>query len=110
MFGILDRLYAKSKREIIHEEVDWRSQITVYDNSNESWYCFVPKIVMNNKRIREGILPKRGKIIAYTTSYVNLLVPNAEQTRDNLRTIYENASTRINEDLDQCRQISVLGG
>lgn len=109
MFGILDRLYARGKKGVTHEEVDWTPQVDFPSNSNDAWYCFVPKLVMRNERVREGILPKDGKVVAYTVSYVNLLVPDAFQTRDNLREIYSDAMMGINEDLDQGRRISVLG-
>ncbi len=109
MFGILDRLYVIGKRGVTHEEVDWTAQVDFPSNSNDSWYCFVPKLVMRNEKVREGILPKDGKVVDYTVSYVNLLVPNAEQTRDNLRQIYHDAMIRINGDLDRGRTVSVLG-
>jgi len=109
MFGILDRLYARGKRGITHEEVSSEPQVDYFSNNGQAWYCFVPKLVIRNKGVKEGILSNRGKVVVYTVSYVNLVVPNAEQTRDNLRTIYENAVIRINEDLDKYRQISVLG-
>ena len=109
MFGILDRLYARSKRRVTREEVDWKPQINVYDNSDETYYCFVPKIVMGNDKIGAGILPENGKVIAYTTSYINLVVPDAEKTRNNLRAIYYNALAKINDDIKEGRKISVLG-
>ncbi|MEK6925955.1 MAG: hypothetical protein AABW50_01610 [Nanoarchaeota archaeon] len=108
MFGILDRLYVMGKKKVFHEDIDWRAQITD-DNFCESWYCFVPKVVAKKEKIRKGILPQKGKVSVYTTSYVNLIVPNAIQTRDNLREIYYDSLDRMSEDVEQGRKISVLG-
>ena len=109
MFGILDRLYVRGKKGVTHEEVNWNPEVTVYDDSNISWYCFVPKVVMRDGGVKRGILPQTGKVTSYTTSYVNLLAFDAIQTRDNLRQIYFDAMTKINEDLDSGRDISVIG-
>src|SRR3989344_9311843 len=109
MFGVLDRIYTWRKRDVTWEDVDWTPQITVHDNSNDSWYCFVPKIVMNREGVRLGLLPQSGKVVAYTTSYVNLVVPDAERTRDNLREPYYDAIAKINDDLKEGRTINVLG-
>ncbi|MBI3623712.1 hypothetical protein HY212_06575 [Candidatus Pacearchaeota archaeon] len=64
---------------------------------------------MRNERVREGILPKDGKVAAYTISYVNLIDASAKKTRDNLRVIYYDAMAKISEDLDRGRSISVVG-
>ncbi|MEK6918152.1 MAG: hypothetical protein AABW51_04350 [Nanoarchaeota archaeon] len=85
MFGILDRLYVNSKKGISHENVDWKPLVLYVGNSSNAWYCFVPKLVLRNKKLREGILPREGKIVVYTLPYLNFIVPDVVKTRDNLR-------------------------
>ena len=109
MFGILDRMYVRGKNGVIHEEVGWKPQITTHDNSNISWYCFVPKVVVRDKRIREGLLPKSGKVTVYTTSYVNLLAFDVHQTLENLRISYSDSIPRIDDDIKEGRGLGFLG-
>ena len=108
MSGILDRAYARSKRGLAHENVDWHP--IVQDNPLPPiWYCFVPKIVVRDKGLREGILPKEGKVVTYVISSLNLVASDAEQFMCNLRQIYDDAMEKINEDLKQWRDINLLG-
>ena len=109
MFGIVDRLYARSKQGITHEDVDWKPEVEQEIIFNDGWYCFVPKIVSRNKTIRDGILPKKGKITVYTISSVNLIVPDVDETLENLREIYHDALLRMNQDIRQGKRISCLG-
>jgi|SRR3989344_7698570 len=109
MFGIADRLYARKKRGIAHEDVDWKPQTEQGIIFKDSWYCFVPKIVTRNQAIGNGILPKEGKVTTYTISSINLIVPDVEETLGNLREIYNDALSRINDDMSKGKRISLLG-
>ena len=59
MFGLADRLYVRKKRGIIKEDIDWHSVTQSFNSSNDSWYCFVPKIVIRDERIKGGYYQER---------------------------------------------------
>lgn len=109
MFGMLDRIYAEKKKGLIHEDVDKEPKIDHFNSHRHVWYCFVPKIVMRNKAINRGIIPQDGKVVVYTISSLNLIVPGAEKTRDNLKEVYDDAISRLNEDLKWYKEVSVMG-
>ncbi|MBU0958365.1 MAG: hypothetical protein KKB31_00325 [Nanoarchaeota archaeon] len=109
MFGILDRYYVGRKKGVIGEDIDWSARINDSGTSNDSWYCFVPKLVMKNGFVWRGLVPHEGRVVVYTTSYINLIVPNAVKTRDNLRVIYDDAIKKMQQDSSRGRKINVLG-
>ena len=109
MFGILDRVYTRSKKGLLSENVDWRPEVSYFGSNRHVWYCFVPKIVTRNTSIREGILPQDGKVVVYTISSLNLIISDAEKTKDGLREVYKDAVFRLNEDLNWYREVSIIG-
>ena len=109
MIGILDRAYTRSKKGLTHEDVDWKPEVSYFGSSRHVWYCFAPKNVTRKASIREGILPQDGKVVVYTISSLNLIVPDVEKTRNGLREVYEDATSRLNEDLKCYKEVSVMG-
>jgi len=109
MFGLADRLYVRKKWEIIREDIDWHPVTKSFNSSNDSWYCFVPKIVIRDERVKVGILPKTGKLTYYIVSSINLTTSNPQEMLRGLREIYDDAVGKIKEDLFKGMKISLLG-
>jgi len=110
MLGLADRLYTFTKRfkSLRELDVDWRPEVTHYNGSNNSWFCFVPRNVARLPMLRKGLIPSEGEVTIYKMYSLGLIKPNLQQTREGLQDIYEDAMERMNDALQQGHTINIL--
>lgn len=110
MVAILDRVYARKKKREGYSEPKSPTEpnVSCQDPANESWYCFVPRIV-NTKLFSNGLTPQKGRVSVYTVSSFNIMHPDPEVTVSRLRKIYDDANSRIDNDLQAGSTINLLG-
>ena len=110
MFGVLDVIYTGVRRSPFYRDQSTNYERSIeFFNGNESWYCYVPRSVSQNSNIRRGIIPQNGKVTVYSMSAPLIMTPSIEQTLENLNAIYNDAKTRIEEDLLNFREINIMG-
>lgn len=108
MLGLLDRGYALWNKIGPKKITSWAPTI-VDDGIGEKWYCFVPKTILANKKLRDRLIPNKGNVVIYQVSYNNLMVNDVNETLSNLKAVYEDAILKIQEDVRLSRKINLLG-
>ena len=112
MIPILDWLYVLKKR-LTHARdsrnaVSPRPLITLNGNPEPYSFCFVPKFVLHNQSVREGIIPQQGTAFIYKMSSSYHLAVNPEDTLSRLQAIEDDVSLRISQ-LPKGRDIRMVG-
>lgn len=79
------------------------------DNSNDSWYCFVPNAISKPGWLSKRLLPREGKRTICTISALNLMDKSPEKTVKNLDGVYDPLFEEMEKDIREGKDISFVG-
>ncbi|PIN89811.1 hypothetical protein COU61_02990 [Candidatus Pacearchaeota archaeon CG10_big_fil_rev_8_21_14_0_10_35_13] len=110
MFGFFDKHYTQRQlRNPIERDVNENPKVEYNGNHQESWYCFVPRIISDINYFSKTILPQNGKRTIYTISSQKIMVSDPLETVVKLRAIYENSIKRMQTDIGSGLAINLMG-